>query len=126
MRILRTSGKQRDNIVVLFSSNYAKILVNPKGLEFYKRRENALVNPPIERLKKVPMQYWKKQGDSITVMTPWEMTTRDFDIKKNGVDHDFDAPLKRSETHIFELIFMLSLGMNVLTVLYVLSRLIYG
>lgn len=126
MRIARTYQTQHKENVVLFSRNYAKILINPPGIEFYKRRANAIVNFPLVRMQNVPMQYWKKQGDTIVAMNAMERVKRDFDIEVNGVDRDFETVRLAPRTSRIELTLMVSLNLNLLTALYVLSRLIYG
>lgn len=126
MKILRTSKKSEKNKVVLFSSNYAKILINPKGLRFYKNRANALVNPYIGNIMHIPMQYWKKEGNRITVMNELERTARDLDMEYNGIDHNFGlGEVLRHKTTVLEMVAMISVSMNILTVLYLLSRLVH-
>jgi hypothetical protein len=50
-------------------------------LEEYKNDDNYLVNPDLSLLKRVPMEYWKRQGDSIVEMTPEEKLVVDERLK---------------------------------------------
>jgi hypothetical protein len=98
MRLSRGTNKYEKLKVVLFSSNYARILVNPKDHNRYKKAAFAAYSPSLASVSSVPMQYWKKRGNSVIPMTKHEMKMRDIDIDFNGIDRDFD-PMRTKQLH---------------------------
>ena len=129
MKILRTWRQIEKKIVVLFSTNYSRVLVNPPGHRFYQKRDNAVYDPYIRNLSGVPMQYWKKDGDKVVIMSDAEKVTRDLDIKLNGIDREFDPMrrklIKRRRALMYRVALLLAV-MNLLGALYIISNHIYG
>jgi hypothetical protein len=125
MKILHTTRKREKNIVVLFSSNYARALVNPQGFSFYRKRKNAVCNPNLDKLIGIPAQYWKKENGKVVEMSMVDKLSRDLDIKFNGLDLNFDFQIKRKTTPMGKLS-EASICINILIFLYAVSRLING
>lgn len=60
------------NKVVLFGEDGAKIMVNPPDLDSYLKREDVLLNPDTKHVNHIPRQFWKKAGDTVSVMSDQE------------------------------------------------------
>lgn len=45
--------------VVIFTTNNARILINPRETDVFKRRANCYVNPNLDYVGDTPPQYWK-------------------------------------------------------------------
>lgn len=83
----------RKNIVVVFTSNNARILVNP-DVSKIKPGPNVLVNPDLSAVKRVPPHFWKLENGQVREMTPDEKADRIVDHVANDVDNQ--VPLIQS------------------------------
>lgn len=79
--------------VVVFTSNNARILVNPADLDYWRSREDALIDPDLSAVKAIPPHYWKRgEGGAVLPMDAEERKARDADIAANGADCDTRPP----------------------------------
>lgn len=67
--------------VILFSeSDKPRILINPANLEELKENPLAIINPDLSKVKGIPSQYWRLEGDEIIAAEIKDRAKIDFEI----------------------------------------------
>lgn len=75
------------NFVVLFMDYNARIIVNPKDIEEYRKLPNALVNPDLSRVKGVPPHLWRlSKSGNVMPLVGRAAQEREALIKKHGIN----------------------------------------
>lgn len=76
----------KDVKVVVFTTNNARILINPPDLLPFVQMPNAVIDPDLSSVVGVAPHHWKLTNGKIQSMRDYEITARDAHIKNNGVD----------------------------------------
>jgi len=74
-------------IVVVFTDNNARVLVNPLDLKAFEGAANAVINPDLWELRGIPPHFWKLVEGKILPMTPEECAARQSQLDKSGADN---------------------------------------
>lgn len=82
------------NIVVCFTANNARILVNPENIEAYKNMPGAHINPDLTGVLGVPPHFWKEDSGLIVAMSRSERRVRLASIMATGLDNEVADPLE--------------------------------
>lgn len=90
------------NFVVLFIDYNARIIVNPKDLEEYRKLPNAVVNPDLSRVKGVPPHLWRlTKSKNIVPISGREAQERESLIRKHGIQK-FTPPYFGPKKSLFQ------------------------
>lgn len=81
-----------NDYIVVFTSNTALVIRDPKRIKELKGKKNVLFNPEIGEASNVNPRYWKLVKNKITVMNASERFIRDQSIKKYGLDYNYSKP----------------------------------
>lgn len=74
-------------IVVIFTTNTARILTNPPNLSDLSKWENAVIEPDLSKVQGLLPQFWKLEEGDIVPMSPFEIRYRKKVITANGMDN---------------------------------------
>jgi hypothetical protein len=77
------------NIVVVFTSNNARILHNPENLSAYAEMPNAVVNPDLTSVIKIPPHLWQLKDGKVMKLGDSEIESRIEDVAVNGTVNTF-------------------------------------
>ncbi len=77
--------------VVVFTENNARILINPEHIELYADMPNAVIDPDLSGVVKVPPHLWKLQDGKIVKMGLRESINRIKHIDANGANNDLGS-----------------------------------
>lgn len=77
----------KKNKVVIFTKNNARMLVNPKDLTAFESMPNAVINPDLSKVHRIPMHFWKLTKGQVVEMTRPEKIARMEDIEDHGADN---------------------------------------
>lgn len=81
-------------IAVVFTTNNARIMVNPEKLGALKGRFNVMIDPDLSHVGGVDPHYWKVVRGEIRPMNNWEAELRRLHVEKFGADNDVDHALE--------------------------------
>ena len=89
------------NIVVVFTENNARIITEPEDLSIYSSMPNALINPDLSSVVRVPPHLWKIDNGKIAPIEGKAKVTREDHIESYGAVNDVFsqillAPVKQS------------------------------
>jgi hypothetical protein len=78
-----------DNVVVVFTENNARILHNPEDLSAYESMPNAVINPDLTGVIKVPPHLWQLKDGLVLRLHDSEIPKRIEDVAFNGTINTF-------------------------------------
>lgn len=85
-----------NDFAVLFTTNTAVVIRDPKRLHSLKGNKDVLFNPRLGDASNFRPCYWYRKGDEVKVMTAVGRKLRDKHIKYHGLDTgDYKIPFLR-------------------------------
>jgi len=99
--------------VVVFTSNNARILVNPPNVDEFLGKPNAFINPDLSEVIGTPPHFWKVVDGKIVPMSRPEKLARLKLHAANGVDNRVRAmplPKVRAERPILSHLLAAAIG----------------
>ncbi len=69
-----------DNTVVVFTNNNARLLLNPENLSAYEAMPNAVINPDLSGVLRLPPHFWKLKDGKVVKLEDSDITLRIADI----------------------------------------------
>ncbi len=69
-----------DNTVVVFTNNNARLLLNPENLSAYEAMPNAVINPDLTGVLKLPPHFWQLKDGKVVKLEDSDITLRIADI----------------------------------------------
>src|ERR1044072_7340853 len=79
--------------VVIFTTNNARILINPEHPKLLAKRFNVLLDPDLSRVRGVDPHYWKVVKGEIYPMNHFEAELRRDHVERFGADNDIEHAL---------------------------------
>ncbi len=70
---------------LLFTANDCVELKDPKDIDQFKSRPDAIINAEVGPLYRVPKKYWKLDAGRVVEMSLHEKTARDAHLAKYGL-----------------------------------------
>ena len=79
------------NIVVIFTENNARVLINPENVEVYHNLPNAVVNPDLSAVYKVPPHLWELKDGKVVKKGLRDSINRIKHIDKHGSNNNLGS-----------------------------------
>ncbi len=81
----------KDTRVVVFTENNARIVINPEKLGLYRTMANAVVDPDLSLVEKVPPHLWCLRDGVVQKLDEESILPRLQDIVDNGAVNHFQV-----------------------------------
>lgn len=83
-----------NDVVVVFTSNNARVFHDPQNMEDLLKLPNAVLNPDLMKVKAIAPHFWKLVDGEVLPMNTVEQHARIHSISMTGVDNEIRAIAK--------------------------------